>query len=226
MNFDLNDKPTTIIVNGKTMSVKEFKAMQKAKKAAKKAKKQTKTFLATQGEYKDTDTLKSELNDLIKKVAPFKSLNTFYSHAQRSYGNVAEKIFKPISREYTAFRTAFRNVEECLDKIQDCKSGESEVYDLTTTLSWRVDDMKTALIALCNKAKEEKPITKRLYEGQAVWEGRYYYGNKTPRELGYKQQLFMAHPSVIDKTIKTLEEGISKMQKWANNGQDPLTYKI
>lgn len=225
-NMNSFETTNTIVVNGQKMSIKEFNELKKQKNTQKQKKRKTKkVYIEIENDYKDNDTLKEDIKNLIKKVSPFKSLNVFYSHAYRSYGKVSEEIMKPYQREYTKFRTRYREVEKQLDEIQTIKTNESEIYDATTKLAWKVDDMKNALVNLLNKVKEHKQITKRLFEGQPIYDGRML-GGKTPRELGFKHQLFMKSPIYIDKVITDLEKACKKLNEWAKKGKDPLTYKI
>ena len=218
------EKSQYIIVNGNKVLLKDFLA---AKRAAKKVKKvKNKCIVKNETQHKEITELQKDVEDLVKKVTPFKSLQVFYEHSYRSYGNVSEQLFKIIGREFTKFRSKYRDVEKILDTINDCaKKKETCAYDMLNQLAWKVDDMKLALNDLVNKVKETHPTIKHLYGNLPIYNGRMLGGN-TPRELGFKHQIFCKSPLQVSKVMADLESAVKTLQTWAANGQDPLTYKI
>lgn len=222
--MDKFEKNNWIVVNGEKVLLKEYLA---AKRAAAKVKKKIKsTFVKVDGKYTDIDSLGHEVAELVKKASPFKSLNVFYSHAYRSYGKVSEEIMKPYQSEYLKFQIAYREVEKMLDTIKECsKKKESSIFDFVIRLSWKVDDMRIALNNLVNKVTENRAMTKRLFGGQPIYEGRML-GGKTPRELGFKHQLFMRSQKHINNVMENLESCIATIKKMGETGRNPFEYRI
>jgi hypothetical protein len=110
--------------------------------------------------------------------------------------------------------------------MHECgKKKENEIYDFAIQLSWKLDDMKIALNNLINKVSKNREITIRLFKGQPVYEGRML-GGKTPRELGFKHQLFSQSPVKIAKTMGKLEECVNTIKKWGEAGRNPFDYKL
>lgn len=219
------DKTQYITVNGVKMTMADYKKSLKPKKAAKKRVRRTGEE-STVGNHKDVSILAEEVEKLIKSSAPFKSLSVFYGHAYRSYGIVSEQIMKPYSREYAAYQSKYREVERIINVMHECgKKKENEIYDFAIQLSWKLDDMKIALNNLINKVSKNREITIRLFKGQPVYEGRML-GGKTPRELGFKHQLFSQSPVKIAKTMSKLEECVNTIKKWGEAGRNPFDYKL
>lgn len=221
------DKTQYITVNGVRMLLSDYKKSKQPKKTTKKRLRRTGSESVVVGtEYKDVTALAMEVEKLIKSAAPFKSLSVFYSHAYRSYGVVSEQIMKPYRKEYSTYQAKYREVERLIDVMHDCaKKKENEVYDFAIQLSWKLDDMKTALNNLVMKVKDNHEVTIRLYKGQPVYEGRML-GGKTPRELGFKHQLFAQSPVKVYKTMEKLEECVSTIKKWGELGRNPFDYKV
>jgi hypothetical protein len=223
------DKTQTITVNGVVMSLAEYKAYKKAnaeKKCSKKARKSPKVIVNDVTIHKDITTISTDVEKLVKSAAPFKSLSVFYRHAYRSYGLISQEIMKPYMRLYTLYQSKWRDVENMINVMHDCsKKKESEVFDFAVQLSWRLDDMKVALNKLIDKVRDNYYNTSKEFKGQPVFEGRML-GGKTPRELGFKQQLFAQSPQKIWKTMNKLEDAVETIKKWGEIGRDPFTYKI
>jgi hypothetical protein len=223
------DKTQTITVNGVVMSLAEYKASKKAlsaEKKSKKTRKSPKVIISDVTIHKDITTISADVERLVKSAAPFKSLSTFYRHAYRSYGVVSEKIMKPYMRLYTFYQSKWIEVENCINVMHECSKGkETEVYDFAIQLSWKVDDLKTALNQLIEKVRDNYYNTSHEFKGQPIFEGRML-GGKTPRELGFKQQLFSQSPQKIWKTMNKLEESVRTIKQWGEIGRDPFAYKI
>ena len=219
------EKSQYIVVNGKRMLLSEYRKMKKASTPKKKRASRIKATDVVGSGYKDISFIAIESDKLIKNAAPFKSLSVFYNHAYRSYGKVSEEIMKPYRREYTLYQSKYREVENLIKVMHDCaKNKENEVYDFAIKLSWKLDDMKESLNNLINKVRDNHEVTKRLFGGQPIYEGRKL-GGKTERELGFKQQLFCQSPTKICKTMEKLEECVKTIESWGKVGRDPMEYK-
>lgn len=220
------DKTQYITINGVKMTIADYKKSIKPTKAAKKHVRRTGETEVIGTDHKDVSMLAVEVEKLIKNAAPFKSLSVFYSHAYRSYGVISEQIMKPFGKEYATYQSKYREVERIINVMHDCgKKKENEIYDFAIQLSWKLDDMKVALNKLCTKVYDRREITTRLYKGQPVYEGRML-GGKTPRELGFKHQLFSQSPVKVSKTMEKLEECVNTINKWGEAGRNPFEYKI
>ena len=220
------DKTQYITINGVKMTMAEYKKSRQPKKQPKKRVRRTGEDLVVGTDHKEVSMLAAEVENLVKVAAPFKSLSVFYSHAYRSYGVVSEEIMKPYRKVYSAYQSKYREVERIIDIMHDCaKKRESETYDFAIQLSWKLDDMKIALNNLIEKVRENRETTIRLFKGQPVYEGRML-GGKTPRELGFKHQLFSQPPVKIAKTMSKLEECVNTIRKWGEAGRNPMEYRV
>lgn len=220
------DKTQYITVNGVTMTIAEFKKSKRPAKSTKKRVRRTGETAIVGTDHKEVSVLAAEVEKLIKTAAPFKSLSVFYGHAYRSYGVVSEEIMKPYRKEYVAYQSKYREVERIINIMHECgKRKENEIYDFAIQLAWKLDDMKIALNKLIEKVRDNREVTIRLFKGQPVYEGRML-GGKTPRELGFKHQLFSQSPVKIFKTMEKLEECIETIKKWGETGRNPFDYRV
>lgn len=220
------DKTQTITVNGVTMTIADYKKSKRPAKVSKKRVRRSGEDSAIGTDHKDVSMLAAEVEKMIKNAAPFKSLSVFYGHAYRSYGLVSEEIMKPYRKEYVAYQSKYREVERIIEIMHDCgRKRENEIYDFAIQLSWKLDDMKIALNKLIEKVRDNREMTIRLFKGQPVYEGRML-GGKTPRELGFKHQLFSQPPVKIVKTMEKLEKCVNTIKKWGEAGRNPFDYKI
>lgn len=220
------DKTNYIVVNGVKMTMAEYKKSKRPVKATKKRVRRTGETTIVGTDHKEVSLLAGEVEKLIKTAAPFKSLSVFYGHAYRSYGVVSEQIMKPYRKEYVTYQSKYREVERIIDIMHECgKNKENEIYDFAIQLAWKLDDMKIALNALIEKVRDNREVTARLFKGQPVYEGRML-GGKTPRELGFKHQLFSQSPVKIFKTMEKLEECVNTIKKWGETGRNPFDYRV
>lgn len=127
-----------IIVNGVKMSVKEFKAMQKANAKKKKASKKVTSITI----------LPSEIKEMMRNVKVLKSLVAYHTHGYRQWGTIAnllmglKEIKSPFTNVVINTKQAIRLVEK-INKI--AKENDKDVFQYVKKLSWKLEDVKNEL---------------------------------------------------------------------------------
>jgi len=127
-----------IIVNGVKMSVKEFKAMQKANAKKKKASKKVTSITI----------LPSEIKEMMRNVKVLKSLVAYHTHGYRQWGTIAnllmglKEIKSPFTNVVINTKQAIRLVEK-INKI--AKGNDKDVFQYVKKLSWKLEDVKNEL---------------------------------------------------------------------------------
>lgn len=127
-----------IIVNGVKMSVKEFKAMQKANAKKKKASKKVTSITI----------LPSEIKEMMRNVKVLKSLVAYHTHGYRQWGTIAnllmglKEIKSPFNNVVINTKQAIRLVEK-INKI--AKGNDKDVFQYVKKLSWKLEDVKNEL---------------------------------------------------------------------------------
>lgn len=127
-----------IIVNGVKMSVKEFKAMQKANAKKKKTSKKVTSITI----------LPSEIKEMMRNVKVLKSLVAYHTHGYRQWGTIAnllmglKEIKSPFTNVVINTKQAIRLVEK-INKI--AKENDKDVFQYVKKLSWKLEDVKNEL---------------------------------------------------------------------------------
>ena len=178
-------QPQYIIVGNVKMSVKEFKAMQKANAKKKKTSKKVTSITI----------LPSEIKTMMQNVKVLKSLVACHTHGYRQWGTIAtllmglREIKSPFNNLVINTKQAIRLIEK-INKI--AKENDKDVFQYVKKLSWKLDDVKNELDELvkginssgvCHQFGKHECINgtgKRL--GLRILTQRSY---KTITELGY-----------------------------------------
>lgn len=127
-----------IIVNGVKMSIKEFKAMQKANTKKKKTSKKVTSITI----------LPSEIKEMMRNVKVLKSLVAYHTHGYRQWGTIAnllmglKEIKSPFTNVVINTKQAIRLVEK-INKI--AKENDKDVFQYVKKLSWKLEDVKNEL---------------------------------------------------------------------------------
>lgn len=127
-----------ITVNGVKMTIKEFKAMQKANAKKKKVSKKVTSITI----------LPSEIKEMMRNVKVLKSLVAYHTHGYRQWGTIANllmglrEIKSPFNNVVINTKQAIRLVEK-INKI--AKENDRDVFQYVKKLSWKLDDVKNEL---------------------------------------------------------------------------------
>lgn len=157
-----------IIVNGVSMTQKEFKAY-KASKCPKKAVRKRKIIVT------DKDIIKgvsSEITSLYKRVKVIESLKCFYTNGYRQWGTSFNFVIniKDIRMPLVKYMMVAKEITPILEEIETLsKKGSKSVFQIIEKLTYKLDDVKTALKSLCdgvNKSEVIYGLSKRpcIYE--------------------------------------------------------------
>lgn len=146
-----------IIVNGVSMSKKEFKAY-KASKCPKKAVRKRKTIVT------DKDIIKgvsNEITSLYKRVKVIESLKCFYTNGYRQWGTSFNFVIniKDIRMPLVKFMIVAKEINPLLKEIEMLsKKGSKSVFQIIEKLTYKLDDAKTALKNLCDGVSKSEVI--------------------------------------------------------------------
>ena len=128
-----------IIVNGKAVSLKEYKKSMRAKNPQKKStKKQT----------SEIKILPKDIHAMMNRVRLIKSLNAYYDNGYRQWGNICKRILnlKEIRTPFVQFRVKARELDALMCSINEIsKKGSKDVYDFVRRLSYILEDMSDCI---------------------------------------------------------------------------------
>lgn len=197
-----------ITINGVTMSMVEYKKMLKDKKNADKPK--TKKAKA---EKKDISEQQEKCESIIKELTLLKSLCAFNDHAYRQWGTIANTIFsvKGIRTNFTKIRIAVSDVEKLMADIEKLsKRNEKSVFQYIEKLTWKLDDIKTALNSL-SKYVNESGVCVQFRNHECI--------NGKGRRLGLQTLIGRSY-----KAISKIDDSIIKLNKIVEDGVDVFKY--
>lgn len=197
----MENSGATIVVNGVSMSAADWKKS-KEKQGKKPMKKRTQVSSA-----RELGDVSQEVESMIKGLTQLKSLVAYHDHAYRQWGTIANEIFsiKGIHTNLCKIAIATREIDELLQKIQKfSKLGEKSVFQYLEKLSWKFDDVKTAIRSL-NKYVRESSVCQRFKGHECI--------NGQGRRLGLQTIINNSY-----KTLDKLEDGINRLNKIAKDG--------
>lgn len=178
-------QPQYIIVGDIKMSVKEFKAMQKANAKKKKTSKKVTSITI----------LPTEIKAMMQNVKVLKSLVAYHTHGYRQWGTIANLLMglKEIKSPFNNVVINTKQTIRLIEKINNiAKENDKDVFQYVKKLSWKLDDVKNELDELvkginssgvCNRFGTHECINgigKRL--GLRILTQRSY---KAISEIGY-----------------------------------------
>lgn len=131
-------QPQYIIVGDVKMSVKEFKAMQKANAKKKKASKKVTSITI----------LPTEIKAMMQNVKVLKSLVAYHTHGYRQWGTIANLLMglKEIKSPFNNVVINTKQTIRLIEKINNiAKENDKDVFQYIKKLSWKLDDVKNEL---------------------------------------------------------------------------------
>lgn len=135
----------TIIVNGVTMSTREYnKIIRERKKAKKNAKKK-------KAEVCEIKLLPEDVKALLKGVKVFKSLVSFYIHGKKTFGKVYTELMRinDMGTKFGCFKIVANEINDIVNEIETiAKNREKAAYAYVEKLSYKMNDAHERLQAL------------------------------------------------------------------------------
>lgn len=197
-----------ISVNGVLMTIKEYKASKATpkKKSSKKTQK-----------YNSVSMVKDEISPMFCDLDVLKSLTAYYRHGYKQWGTIASEMMalNKIRRPLLTSVLKTKEIEEIMGIINDMsKRSEKNVFAYVEKLSWKVDDLRTALNELTDGISSSGVIS-RFGNHEMI------SGSKDGKRLGLKTLTRRAWKA----TIK-MEKLIRELQNIATNGVDAFEYTL
>ena len=198
----------TIIVNGVSMSIKDYKAMKKAKSAVK-AKKRNKQ------ETRTIKLLPNEIKDMMRSAKVLKSLVAYHEWGYKQWGNIAKLLMgmKEIKEPFNNVVVNTKQAVRLVDKINEiAKKNDKDVFQYVKKLSWKLEDVQTQLDELVNGISSSG-IMSRFGQHECI--------NGEGKRLGLR---ILTQRS--KKTIGELGYICHKLDTIEKNGLDTFEYDI
>lgn len=194
-----------VVVDGKTYTMTQYKKMMKKKTENNQPKKKAKK------KNKEDDFLVEEINKMMHPITILKSMSSYYDHAYRQWGTIANQILnnRYIKPHFIQYRIKVRELDKLINEIKEMKN-ERAVYQYVEKLMWKVEDIKELTINIINGVNESGFLV--VYKTHEAINGK-------GRRLGLKT---LAHKSL--KSIGQMEDAIDKLKKIVEEGIDPFEY--
>lgn len=196
-NTEIN-QPQTIIVNGKTMLITEYRKQMRAKQQPKKktAKKQE-TYIRI---------LPAQIKTMLKCAKVMKSLSAYYDNGYNQWGTICNDILniKQIRPNFTLYRLKVKEVDKTINNINKiAKHNEKAVFQYVRQLSWQLDDT-LKYMQLLSKGVEDSGVMYAFADHEAI--------NGEGKRLGLRTLMIRTYFALND-----LENVIKQLQKIADN---------
>lgn len=201
--FRADEQGNTIIVNGVTMSIREFNKKKRQKKHAKR----TENIIKS---------LPQELKQIMKQVHVINSLSAYYDNAQRQWGKqCADMVLHLPSIEFAFHIFKVTNIElnniiNDIDTI--AKNKEKAVYQYIQKMAWKLYDIKVSMERLY-KAVKDSHVMEFFADKEFI--------NSNKKRLGLK--VLMIRTSIA---IDQLDDIIKRISDISTRGVDAFSYKL
>lgn len=201
------EQSNTIVVNGISMSMIEYRKQMKAKTA--KPKRRVKKQLT------EIQLLPNELTYLMKQVRIIKSLGAYYNNGYRQWGTKCRDYVLNLEETNIHFVRFQLRSEELMKIMQDIKKlaklKEKAIYQYVEKFAYKLDDIKEQMQALCNGVKQSRVIEQFK---------DYEFINGQGRRLGLK--ILMIRTS---KAIDEIDVIINRLSDITTKGVDAFNYR-
>jgi hypothetical protein len=213
---------TYVVVGGVKMTMKEYKAYKKKKDAEIQSKlskkKQREIRMAKREAKKKRVTEITVLPDIIKGVVrnagPIKSLCSYYDHAYRMWGTIANLILKlpEIDCHFVKFRIEAYELTDLIGEISKiAKLNEKAVFAYIQKLSWKLDNTRRTMKLLYNGVVTSG-VLEQFEDKECI--------NGEGRRLGLR--------ILMNRTFKSMdaiENAINELNAIASNGLSVDEYR-
>ena len=128
-----------IIVNGKSVLLKDYRKEMKLKNGSSK-----KTLKKSVSQAQVIKLLPKDVDAMIRKVKLIKSLNAYYDNGYRQWGTICSRLLSmnDIRRPFVQFRVKYRELEGLMSSIKEVsKRGSKDIYDFVRRLSYILEDI-------------------------------------------------------------------------------------
>lgn len=197
MATNFNSNETYVVVNGVSMTIKEWRQYKREKngKPKKRTPKVTTYSLIT-----------DETTAMMKSVAVLKSIVAYNENAYKQWGTIANTILeaKHIRKPFTGVVSLTKDCIELYDKITNlAKKKDRDVFQFVEKLGWKFDDLRTELEKLTDGIRESD-VLRQFNTHECV--------NGTGRRLGLRVLTRRSYKATDDllKICKRLDEIVSK----------------
>jgi len=197
------EKAQTIEVNGKVMTIGEYKKFIAEKKKAKgKPKKRTRKAEGT-----EITILPVYIKLLLRGAKVMTSLSAYYKHGYRQWGTICKEIInlKEIKSPFVRYIKSAKAVNDVICDIDDiAKHNSKSVFAYVRKLSWRLEDVAKDMKALQDGVNKSGVLNSPMQTRECI--------NGTKRRLGLN--ILMAR---TDEAIKQLDAIVANLQNVADN---------
>ncbi len=215
-------KTTYIIIEGKKMTMQEYKKYKKEKDAiiqSKLSKKKQREIQRAKREAKkkretEITVLPNIIKDIVKGAGPIKSLSAYYDNAYRQWGTIATTILNlpEIKAPFVLFRADAYELTKVIEEISTiAKGNEKAVFAYVQKLSWVLDNargkMKSLYSGVISSGALEQFKDKECINGEG-------------RRLGLR--------ILMNRTFKSMdaiENAIAELNRIAHNGLSADEYR-
>ena len=149
----------TIIVNGTTMLLSDYRKMKRSQSTIVKPKKKEVVV-------SEVKILSSDIQYMVGKVKLIKSLYAYYDHAYKQWGNIGKRIInlREIRKPFVMFRVKVREMSHTMDMIvEESKRNKKSVYQLIRKLAYQLDDVKNCMEDLFKGIQESCVVQRFAY---------------------------------------------------------------
>lgn len=140
-----------IIVNGVSMTEKEYKAYKRAHAPKKKVVTRRKKT------YSEVDFVKGYIESTMNKLKVLNSILAYDKHAYRQWGTVAKLILslKDIDKPFNKCCLEITRMMKVFEEIKELR-GKRNLADLIYQFTWKLDDVDIALQSLIDGIKKSE----------------------------------------------------------------------
>lgn len=152
----------TIIVNGVTMLLVDYRKLKRSQLDIKPKKK-----VIVVSEVK---ILSSDIQYMVGKIRLIKSLYAYYDNAYRQWGNIGKRVInlREIRKPFVMYRAKVREMSHTMDMIvEESKRNKKSVYELIRKLGYQIDDIRICMDELF-KGINESCVIQRFYNHECI----------------------------------------------------------
>ena len=152
----------TIIVNGVTMLLADYRKLKRSQLNIKPKKK-----VVVISEVK---ILSSDIQYMVNKIRLIKSLYAYYDNAYRQWGNIGKRVLnlREIRKPFVMYRAKVREMSHTMDLIvSESKKNKKSVYELIRKLGYQIDDIRICMDELFDGINKSCVI-QRFYNHECI----------------------------------------------------------
>ena len=197
-----------IYIDGKAMTISEWKKLKKKNEATKKKKARNISALRLLGERV------AQINSSFKLAKNYKA---YFRNGYRQWGVIARDIIhdEHIEPHFTSFIGAYNRAMDAAKKIEKLsKKSDKDIFGYIEKLAYAMDDMLTAINKIADGCVEAQIYVNPRFENEEC-----VYGSNDGKRLGIKQL-----NARIGESLTTTTKSIKELLSMVNDGIDPMEY--